>query len=510
MPSTASPDYVVIGGGPGGAVVANRLTADPGRSVLLLEAGGPDTYPDVSDIGGVVRLWGSPMDWAFQTEPQPGMAGRQITLNQGKVLGGGSILNAMMYVRGNPRNFDLWNALGADGWSFADVLPYFKKIEDFDGGPSDYHGVGGPLAVRVCPDPNMRSEHFQQGVVELGYDGPDWDINGARQENGAGLIHFNITKDGRRASSTSAYLDPVRGRPNLTIETGVFVTRILFEGTRAVGVEVVRDGQIAQVRARCEVIVSAGTLQSPKILMLSGIGPADALAELGIPVVADLPGVGRNLHDHVQLPVVFRTTQAFPSPTLLTGNIVFLSTRPGSGMAAPDLQVNFTPAVPGPLAHAMQFGAPACVFLPILVQPFSRGEVTLRSADPGSPPVVNPNYLACEADVQVLRRAVEICRAIANTRAFSPINGGEIIPGNEDLDGFIRSQSSTIWHPVGTCKIGHDAMAVVDPELRVRGIEGLRVVDASVMPTVTTGNTVAATFMIAEKAADMILARSNR
>ena len=499
-------DYIIVGAGATGCVLANRLSAKPGISVLLLEAGNPDTNPDISDPLGLVRLWGSDLDWQLMTEPQPGMGGRQIVINQGKVLGGGTAINAMMYVRGNPRNFDMWNALGADGWSYRDVLPYFNKLEDYEGGASEYHGVGGPLRVRDCPDDAMRSEPFQAAAVELGYDGPHWDCNGARQENGAGFLQFHIGRNGERASAASAYLVPVMGRPNLTVKTGAEVRCVTFEGKRASGVQYMEGGQIRHARAGREVIVSAGALQSPKLLMLSGIGPADHLRSFGLPILADLPGVGQNLQDHVQLPVIFRSKVDLPNPTLATGNVLFVRTREGMDAAPPDLQVNFTPSMPKPLAPVFNMDVPVSIFLPIMVQPFSIGEVTLRSANPQDPPSINPNYLQCDADVQVLVRALKLARALMSTRALAALNGGELAPGPDaDPLAYIRSQSSTLWHPAGTCRIGHDAQAVVDPQLRVRDVEGLRVADASVMPTVTSGNTVAACFMIGEKAADMIL-----
>jgi choline dehydrogenase len=505
MQTGKSFDYVVIGGGAAGCVVTNRLSAKANAEVLLLEAGDLDDDPRIANVGEAVELWGSDLDWQFDSEEQPGMNGRRILINQGKVLGGGTSVNAMMYVRGNPRNFDMWNALGADGWSYEDVLPYFMKLEDYDGGASQYHSVGGPLSVRDCPDDAVRSEAFMLAATELGYAGPHWDVNGAQQENGAGLLQFNIDRHGKRASAATAFVRPVLDRPNLTVETGAEATRILFDGTRVIGVEYIRNGQTQQVNVGREVILSAGAFLSPKLLMLSGIGPADHLRAHGIDVVAELPGVGQNLQDHVQLPVVYRSRVEAPMPSVLTGNVLFVRTRPGMSAAPPDLQLNFTPAVPEPLSPVMDFGGPACVFLPILVQPYSRGEVKLRSTHWQDPPLINPNYLQCETDVQVLANAVQLIRELANTKAFAELNGGEIAPGDGDVEQYIRSQSSTLWHPAGTCKIGYDAQAVADPRLRVYGVEGLRVGDASVMPTITSGNTAAACFMIGEKMADLIL-----
>ncbi|HLI50287.1 MAG TPA: FAD-dependent oxidoreductase [Thermomicrobiaceae bacterium] len=497
--------YVVIGAGATGSVVAARLSADPKTRVLLLEAGPPDTNPAIDDIGGFVSLWGSDIDWKLMTVDQPAQGDRQILINQGKTLGGGTAINAMMWVHGNRRNFDHWAERGADGWSFADVLPYFRKVENFEGGASEFHGVGGPVSIRPNPDPNSPAEAFRVGATELGYDGPDWDYNGERQENGAGLLQFNITPDGQRASAARSYLYSIRDRANLRIETDAPVTRILFEGSRATGVEYMGAGQRRTARAEREVIVCAGAFFSPQLLMLSGIGPADHLRSHGIDVVADLPGVGQNLQDHLQLPIVYAAKAERPQPKLLTGEVLFLRTRQGSTDIGPDLQLNFTPAVPAPLAPVLNIPIPVCIFLPIMVNPESSGEVRLRSADPLDPPIVNPRYLQAEADYQTFISAIQIIRDLAKTKAFSAEYAGEVAPGDADLDAYIRSQTSTLWHPAGTCAMGNDERAVVDPQLRVRGVDGLRVADASVMPTVTTGNTQAACFMIGEKLAAMML-----
>ena len=497
-------DYIVIGSGASGSVIAGRLSESGNLRVLLLEAGEGDASSDIHEIGGFVRLWGYNVDWKFATVPQPGLAGRTIPYSQGKVLGGSTSINAMMYVRGNRGDYDGWKRLGAEGWGYEDVLPYFRKLEDFEGGASAERGSGGPIPVRYCPDAVMRSEEFRNAAVELGYDGPDWDYNGARQENGAGLLQFHIDADGKRASGATAFLQPALSRPNLTVENGAMARRILLEGGRAVGVEYLQNGEVRQARADREVVVSGGAFLSPKLLMLSGLGPADQLRAHGIPVVADLTEVGRNLQDHVQSMIIFRSLEKDrPMTTLLTGNTIFVRTRPGAG--TPDLQMNFTPSLPAPLSPFLDFGGPTFIFLSILVNPESRGDVRLASADPAAAPLIDPHYLEHEADLTTLVAAVRLAREMAGTKAFSRVNGGEIAPG-ENVEAAIRNGASTLWHPAGTCRMGNDPGAVVDARLRVRGVSGLRVADASVMPTVVSGNTVAACFMIGEKCAEMMLA----
>lgn len=505
MPSTNEFDVVIVGSGAAGATLAARLSEDPSVRVLLLEAGGPADRPEIRDPGGFVSLWGSDVDWALATEPQAGLGGRELVINQGRVLGGSTALNAMMFVRGSPLNYDQWNALGADGWSYQEVLPVFKALEDYQGGASDVRGAGGPIPVVDCPDDVMRSEAFMRATAEAGFGTPYLDTNGAVQDGAAGLLQFHIAGDGQRASAASIFLDPHAERSNLVVRSGAQVTRVIVEGGRAVGVVYQQAGETQVVHAAREVAIAAGALQTPKLLMLSGIGPAAELRAHGLEVVIDQPGVGANLQDHVQLPVVFKRRSEAPHTTLLTGNVLFFRTRDGAEAAAPDMQLNFTPSIPGPLAPMLGLPFAACIFLPILVQPFSRGRVSLRSSDPFAPPRIDPAYLSVDADMQAFRRALTVIREIAATPAFRELNEAEILPGPDaDVDPFIRSNASSLWHPAGTARMGQDATAVVDPHLRVRGVEGLRVVDASVMPTVPSGNTVAPAFMIGWRAADFM------
>lgn len=529
---TAEYDYLIVGAGSAGCVLANRLTADPAISVLLLEAGGRDLNPFIHMPAGLARLVGNTrINWGYETEPEPELFGRRLFWPRGRVLGGSSSINAMCYIRGDARDYDEWAALGLPGWDYRSVLPYFIKAEHQQRGASAYHGVGGPLHVEDLRHRNPLTEVFLQAAAERGHPRND-DFNGADQQ-GFGPYQATL-REARRCSTAVGYLRPAQARPNLRVITGAAVLRILFEGAgalRATGVEYSRGGRGVPVRARREVLLCGGAIASPQLLMCSGIGPAAELERAGVAVRLAHPDVGRNLQDHLDYCTLQRCTQPisydFNAFEEALAGLRYLIRRDGPGAsnvaeaggflrsalatdARADLQFHFVPAqlddhgrnkLPG---HG--YTLHACY-----LRPQSRGHIGLRSGSMRDLPRVHANYLAEPADLTRLVEAVKVSRELLASSAFDGYRGDEIFPGetarsDAAIVASIRAKAESIYHPVGTCRMGSDADAVVDERLRVRGVDGLRVVDASVMPRIVGGNTNAPTIMIAEKAANLLAA----
>lgn len=520
-------EYVVIGAGSGGCAVAARLQ-EGGAQVLLLEAGVPDETPEIHIPAAFPKLFKSPLDWNYETEAQEHLNGRRLYWPRGKMLGGSSSINAMIYIRGHRADFDAWAAAGNRGWGYDDVLPYFRRGEDFEGGQSEYHGAGGPLHVENRRYTHEICDAITAGFEELGHPAND-DFNGPQME---GVGRYHVTqKGGARHSAAVAYLRPALARSGpgtLEARTGAHVTRILLDGQEATGVEYQDSAGMRQVTASRGVILAAGAITSPHLLMLSGIGERAQLEAAGIPVLHDLPGVGKNLQDHLFVPVVYATeTPGLKDATSDAQMSLYMSEQRGmlcSNVGETGGFMKTDPSLPAP---DLQFHNGAALFvdhgfreldghhytlLPSLVAPRSRGEIRVTSADPQARPSIEPNYLSDPHDLDVLVRGLELARQVGATAALAPYRLDEVMPGEHvtqraDLEEYIRQEAMTIYHPVGTCRMGHDDLAVVDDQLRVHGISRLWVADASVMPTITRGNTNAPTLMIAEKAADFILAQ---
>ncbi|MEX3940834.1 GMC family oxidoreductase [Paraburkholderia sp. BR10937] len=522
-------DYLIVGAGSAGCVLAHRLSADARNAVLLLEAGGEDNNPWIHIPVGYFKTMHDPaLDWCYRTEPDEGVAGRQIDWPRGKVLGGSSSLNGLLYVRGQREDYDRWAALGNRGWSYADVLPYFRKSEDQERGANAWHGVGGPLKVSDLRLRRPIADHFIAAAQEIGIPLNE-DYNGAVQE---GVGYFQQTAyNGFRWSTAKGFLKPARKRSNLIVETRAQASRILFEGRRAVGVEYLQDGVKKTARARVEVILASGAIGSPQILQHSGVGPAHVLRNAGVAVLHDLPGVGQNLQDHLQVRLVFRTRERTlndevnhplrkawiglqyalwrTGPLTLAASQVAIFTRSNPAVERPDIQFHMQPLSadkPGQGAHPFSaFTASVCQ-----LRPHSRGSVEIRSADPLQYPAIRANYLSDPRDHPVVIGGIRVARRIAAAPSLAPHIVSEFVPGERyqsdaELLDAARQFSQSIYHPAGTCRMGRDATAVVDDRLRVHGLAALRVVDASIMPELVSGNTNAPVIMIAEKAADMIL-----
>jgi choline dehydrogenase len=528
-------DYVIVGAGSAGCVLADRLSEDRDVSVLLLEAGGWDRHLWLKlplkfrDLMTVMRF-----NWGYDSEPEEQLGGRSVYIPRGRVIGGSSSINGMIYSRGHPSDYDHWRQLGLAGWSHADVLPYFKRAESFSGGESEYHGADGPLAVATGDGASIAHRAYITAGRNAGFPVTD-DLNGAEPE-GFGRCDYTIAR-GRRASAATTYLRRAMARPNLAIVTGAEARRIVFSGRRAEGIEYRVRGETRTAHAAREVLLAGGTYNSPHLLMLSGIGPGDHLRAHGIAALVDAPAVGANLQDHVHVGVAYATEQmksfdrdlradrlalAFLNwllfyrghlTTLPVGCLAYL--RTGEGLDRPDIELLMNRVAPDAHIWFPGIRKPRGGMMGariILLHPESRGRVSLRSADPAAKPVIHHNYLAAERDRVTLRDGIATARRIYANEPLKHMVGDEIFPGaamrgDAEIDRYIRETANTMYHPVGTCRMGVADASVVDGELRVRGVEGLRVVDASVMPTVPGGHTNAPTIMIAEKAADLLRGR---
>ncbi len=530
IPPKASFDYIIVGAGSAGCVLAKRLTASGRHRVLLLEAGGRDSNMWIHIPLGFAKLFdNAKVNWLYKSEPEPELNNRNIIQPRGKVLGGSSSINGLLYIRGQHEDFDHWRQLGNAGWAFADVLPFFRRAEDQARGADELHGVGGPLAVSDVCEPHPLCEAFIEAAQQTGIPRND-DFNGPTQE-GAGYFQLT-TKNGRRWSTAAGYLRQARSRPNLKIELNALASRLVFSGRRAVGVEYRQGGLTHTAYAEGEVILAGGAFNSPQLLQLSGVGPADLLRAHGIEVIADMPGVGADLQDHLQVRMQFRCTQPITANDVLNdwrhrcgagirymlsrkGLLTigagyagaFLRTRPD--LATPDVQIHFlifSTETAGAAVHPFPgFMASVCQ-----LRPESRGFVRIKSSDPTMPPAIQPRYLTSRADCDTVIAGLKVLRRVMSRPVIRKLIAEERAPGetcvtDAELLAYARATGTTVYHPTSTCRMGSDPNAVVDERLRVRGLERLRVVDASIMPTLVSGNTNAAAVMIGEKGADMIL-----